>query len=340
VLTRAGLLLIVVAALAIWMLRGGGSSAASGPSGAQEAVEPPAIAAGTLDLQFAAPRRVEASQEEAAAEEAVAAAGADPPSGTGGIRGLVLTAALEPVAHASVAVAQPAGIRERGHGTHSNEDGHFELLEVPAGKWRVRVHVPGPRRTGNSLDCGEIVIFAGQVNWLELRVPGDRSVSGRLLEPDSDSLVVHLMLLHADDPSCIAAESEAVIDAELQREEDRRVANPDHWREEDPREIPMGRHSGEFWMGGLAPGLYRLRIHWDAMRTYWIEREVDLRNGDADLGTLRLDFDEFARARLERDPELLRAIEQEVLRQREAGVEKPQVDVDEIKRRLGRPGGS
>jgi hypothetical protein len=341
VLIRIGLLLIVVAALAIWTFRGDGSSVASGSSGGPEAAESLAIAAGTLDPQFAVLSRAPASQEATAVEAVASSAGPDPAQAilTGGIRGMVLTTALQPVARTPVGLARLDGIHERKFGSTTNDEGHFEVLEVPVGKWRARVHVPGPRRTMSSVDCGEIEIFAGQVNWLELRMPGDRSVTGRLLEPESDSLVVHLMLVHADDPSCIAAEGDTVIDAELQREEERRVANPDHWREEDSREIPMGRLSGEFWMGGLVPGQYRLRIYWDAQRIYWIESEVDLRNGDADLGTLRLDFEEFARAKLERDPELLRAIELEVHRQRQAGVERPEIDLEEIKRQLGRPAG-
>jgi hypothetical protein len=75
-------------------------------------------------------------------------------------------------------------------------------------------------------------------------------------------------------------------------------------------------------------------LYYDVAREYWIERAADLRHGDADLGELVLDFDEFLRARIERDPDLMRAIEEDLARQRAAGAEPPRLDLGAIKRRL------
>lgn len=329
-LAAPGLILALIAGFALWLARGGSESSA--PAAAEAARSPARMAPGVASPEAGAALSRAPAMEPAPAAESAASSGAAEPAPAGGVQGLVLGADALPIARASVGLARSDGVAVVRVGTFSNGDGYFQLTDVPEGSWRVRLAMPASQRPGASLDCGTVQVQPGRIHWLDLRPPGTRCLSGRLLEASGENLIVQIEL--RDEQERIVAECEAVIDPELQREEEGRAAWPDHWQDEDPSALPLARRSGEFRIGHLAPGQYRLRFYYDVAREYWIERAADLRCGDADLGELVLDFDEFLRTRIERDPDLMRAIEEDLAQQRAAGVEPPRLDLGAIKRRL------
>lgn len=210
-------------------------------------------------------------------------AAASPAPGVGALRGLILDETGRALAEAAVSVVQEAldGSARQSRWARSNADGYFEIAEIPAGLWSLRLARRGPRLTHAEWCHGDVQIHAGQTAWTEVRLEGARTLTGRFLLPGEEGLGLALVLRTLDPPVRVVAECAIVLSAELDQ------------LEADPESNPEEARSGEFWLWGLSPARYELLIYLDVARQRWVRREADLRHGDGDFGTEVLRWEDF-----------------------------------------------
>jgi hypothetical protein len=188
----------------------------------------------------------------------------DPGPPHGRIRGLLSSSTGEPLARHRVMVRGTSGdgIGRSLH-AYTEPDGSFRFSDVPAGEAQVIYCGPPGIANAGTMVLGSVDVVAGAESVFEARLPGERTVSGRVLgERDRG----YSLFLREKGSDVVVATGEAV----------------------------SSRDQGRFHLSGLEPGFYTLQIvhSWDAPHGNplgYFERDVDLTAGDAWIGQLHVE---------------------------------------------------
>ena len=176
----------------------------------------------------------------------------------------------------------------------SDENGAYELEEVPVGSWDA--FYVGKTFGGNrcSVAFGKVEVLENQAAIFDFVLTEERILEGHLTVPEQDGILLQLELRSAWDDERIVAQGMAVTNlAEpLPPDEDPRM-----W--ENERE---SQASGLFRMEALSADRYVLRIVLGKDtegRSIYLEREIDLTAGDVTLDEA-FTYDDFVLASLQR----------------------------------------
>lgn len=320
-LIRAGIVAAVIAGATLLLWQGGGSLRSSPPEplAGAERLPPPASALDGLP-------------ESAVGRRAVAPAAAAPPAQTppalpapeiGALRGILVDGEALPMPHQVVLLRRGTGIAEQRLSVRTDADGMFEFAEVPAGSWRAGVLITPERGQASATALQTLEVFAEQRSWVDLWLIGARAVRGRILiEEDGlpSGMVFEVEARPCADPERVVSDTIAASDASehfepvpAQAELERRVVQefleenpgaplPDQetitaWAQDLAEDLGEARlaDGAVFSLGGLHAEPHVVRIYLDVARERWAEVEVDLREGDVELGLLRLRFEDFPR---------------------------------------------
>ena len=235
----------------------------------------------------------------------VPGSGTPEPVATGSITGMVLGRDREPLSRHRV------GFREAGdpHGgqrlqTLSDGLGQYTLERIPVGEWSA-LHLGDARddwsRNAETL-VGTVHVVESRVTVFDVVLPGDRCLSGAITLADDPLAALQLELRSCEDPGSLVAAgwaSPEPDDGPPSPEEERRDERDT--RSEEPTER---RPAGGFRFCGLAPGCYSLRVilgkEVSTGEIHYLERELDLSEGDVSLEPIAYRPADFFRATLQR----------------------------------------
>jgi hypothetical protein len=250
------------------------------------------------------------------------AAVAAPPQPCGAVRGILMDRDGAPVPHTVVLLRRGTGVGEERCSTLTDRDGLFHFGEVAAGAWQAGVLLTPRRGQAGATALQEVLVVAEQRTWLDLWLAGSREIRGRILvaaEELPPEMVFEVEARPLARLDRIAADTIAAADAveifepvpdraELERRvlAEFREENPDApaplpaqiaaWSDELAAELDAARVAAgaPFTLAGLEPERYVLRVYLDTARAIFAEFDADLREGDADLGILRLRLEDFS----------------------------------------------
>lgn len=245
-----------------------------------------------------------------------------PPQPVGEVLGILMDREGAVVPHAVVLLRRGVGVAEERCSTLTDADGMFHFGEVAAGAWQAGVLYTPPRGQASAAALQEVEVVEDRRTWVDLWVPGTRKIRGRILldaEGLPPEMVFEVEARPLARPDQVAADVVAAADgaeifeptperAELERrvlaeffEENPGAAAPlpaqiSEWADALAAELDAARvaEGAPFTLAGLEPSRYVLRIYLDVAREIWAEFEADLREGDAELGLLRLGLEDFS----------------------------------------------
>lgn len=317
-LKRALLGAVLIGLAAVALSRGGGTMP---PLRAPEDPPAPPGRGAFAGLPEVAVGRSAAHAPSLEPEPAAAAPEVEAEIACGEVRGILVDPEGSPLARSAVLLRRGRGVREVRRIERTDADGMFHFSAVPAGAWEAGVLVASARGGASAAALQTVEIPADGRIWVDLWLPGARVIRGRILL-DEDGLppgMIHEVearpLL---EPERVAADAIAADEsaeefeplpgrAELERRvlDEFRAENPGAaeparesvaaWAEELAAELDSVRvaEGAAFALGGLAPGRYAVRIYLDVERSSWATFEADTRESDAELGLLRLRFEDF-----------------------------------------------
>ncbi len=181
------------------------------------------------------------------------------------------------------------------HRVLTGPDGFYQVDDLTPGLWDVGYSGPA-ESSGLSgfLLQGRVEVFANFVSEFSIEIQG-RSLSGKFLRTDAhDGATLFLELRTIWDPEAVVASVQATtyhsalfVQAE----------HPELLEEDLPNS-----ELGAFRLHGLLPDIYELRIVFgedpESRQPYYLKQEVDLLQGDVDLGTKKFTKQDLAVAAL------------------------------------------
>ncbi len=235
------------------------------------------------------------------------------PIGFGTIGGSVFDRNGKPLARHRVAFCAGKDINFSERVTAlSDENGYFLLEHVPAGRWHAVYIGPDVELFPSVLEFGPIEVQPDRLISFNFYLDGDRTLTGKLTLSEEDlrelggSITdeIHLQLeLRAKwDSDTIVARGVASTSLETHSKIDKASVGKS--------DLPNGHGaSGKFRMSGIVPGVYTLRIivgqsknsRTGKMMDLYLEREVDLFEGDLELPAEEFTLAQFVEAALLRN---------------------------------------
>ncbi|MEW6071078.1 MAG: hypothetical protein AB1726_00605 [Planctomycetota bacterium] len=214
---------------------------------------------------------------------------------------------------------------EREIRARADEEGQYVAEKVPVGIWKAGFQeepafiAPQDRNEPIARLVGEVEVFADQRTIFDVYLPGDRQVSGQFLVVSGkgsenprprDGTYLEVEILAKWRSNQVVGRALSVSyeippwddrpGPEVLRELAEQVKagfHVDGWGEPEP---PAYRNGG-FAFTGLEPEVYLLRIWMDRRGGFYLEREVDLVEGDVDLPAEEVTTEDFVRAQIERE---------------------------------------
>lgn len=181
----------------------------------------------------------------------------------------------------------------------TDADGFYRIDGLDAGTWYAQLAEDDPRfppgdRIARSM--GEVEVVADRVTHFDLHVTGERTLGGKLLLDMDDpelggegGVGLFLELRTVLEPVDIVGRGKLVIskhpfwdDGQVEQE-----------GQDGFGEAPSKLEMGCFRFGGLEARAYTLRAYLDPGSDFFVERPVDLVDGDVELAPEVLELDEF-----------------------------------------------